>query len=331
MDFTPLNDFFSNIKDKLTNPFFGTLIIVWLTRNWELVYSVFNFDNNLKLKDKVVFIERYFAGKSFWLELCINAGLAILFMLIGYLLIVGTRTISIIVEHNIMPKITARFISKDVVLKTVFDEVKKERDEYFDSFEAERNRVRKFSADYEAQSNEFDTLKATYAQTNTDFIENSKKLRLEEEKCNILEDKTKDDKKVISILETELTNKTDDLDFYKKNTEFAIELFNEENKKLYDFILNSSIILDIIEKLIEGKDQQRFISAMEYFKKGGGISGETITKLSQHNLIINRGFSSEGPSIYAHIIYKHILNQRTLHSNDFIVKIEEMRKIQNKK
>ena len=57
MDIT--SSFFDNIKDKTTNPFFGTLIFVWLVRNWDLVYTVFNFDSDCNLEDKKEFIRKY--------------------------------------------------------------------------------------------------------------------------------------------------------------------------------------------------------------------------------------------------------------------------------
>lgn len=44
--------FVDNIKQKTTNPFFGTLILVWLVRNWELIYTLFNFDKDWLLSDK---------------------------------------------------------------------------------------------------------------------------------------------------------------------------------------------------------------------------------------------------------------------------------------
>lgn len=51
-----INSFFSNIKDKLTNPFFGTLIIVLIFQHWELWFAVFNFDEDCTLTDRLYFM-----------------------------------------------------------------------------------------------------------------------------------------------------------------------------------------------------------------------------------------------------------------------------------
>ena len=41
-----LVSFKDNFKEKTRNPFLGTYLIVWLIRNWELIYTLFNFDQN---------------------------------------------------------------------------------------------------------------------------------------------------------------------------------------------------------------------------------------------------------------------------------------------
>lgn len=48
--------FKENIKGKTTNPFFGTLILVWIFHNWRLIYSIFNFDTSSNLDTSVMSI-----------------------------------------------------------------------------------------------------------------------------------------------------------------------------------------------------------------------------------------------------------------------------------
>ena len=64
-----VNSFFSNIKDKLTNPYFGTLIIVLIIHHWDLIFGVFNFDEGFTLDKKLEFINNYITeiviGKRF--------------------------------------------------------------------------------------------------------------------------------------------------------------------------------------------------------------------------------------------------------------------------
>src|SRR5690554_8145893 len=82
-------------------------------------------------------------------------------MIIGYLVILLTRSISIFVEYSVMPWLTKKIINKNTVLKTDYDKVVSERDDYFEKYESERKRVREFSADYEQQINLYEELRRT--------------------------------------------------------------------------------------------------------------------------------------------------------------------------
>ncbi|WP_377717329.1 hypothetical protein [Pseudofulvibacter geojedonensis] len=55
-----LISFRDNFKEKTRNPFLGTYVIVWIVLNWELIYTLFNFDDNYKLENKVAFIKAYY-------------------------------------------------------------------------------------------------------------------------------------------------------------------------------------------------------------------------------------------------------------------------------
>lgn len=300
MDLSPVNDFFSNIKDKLTNPFFGTLIIVWLTRNWELVYSIFNFDENLKLEDKVAFIQSYFSVKIFWEELGINIGLAILFMLIGYLLIVGTRTISIIVEHNIMPKITEKFINKDVVLKTVFDEVKKERDEYSDSYENERKKVRESSKDYTqqlSQNKELNDNLINTNKTNNDLRAENSKFRKEIDEFFEANEKLKENLK-------------------KLKTENNIQL--DKLKNLNKTVNSGSI--DIINTELNGFVWQAIQSIFRY---QSGFPEKFLKANEYNNVLIFDRKNFDLPN-ESHIIYNILSNIENSNLGNFKTKSSDI-------
>ena len=60
-----LISFRDNFKEKTRNPFLGTYVIVWIVLNWELIYTLFNFDDNYKLENKVAFIKAYYKEQSF--------------------------------------------------------------------------------------------------------------------------------------------------------------------------------------------------------------------------------------------------------------------------
>lgn len=126
-----ISSFFDNIKDKTTNPFFGTLIFVWLVRNWDLVYTLFNFDRDCTLLDKKEFIRNYYVGKVVWEEIGYNILIAFGLMLLSYLLIIVSRLVVNVTNHNIIPRMNEKTVSKLVVNKNRFETVKRTRDEYF--------------------------------------------------------------------------------------------------------------------------------------------------------------------------------------------------------
>ncbi|QHI38451.1 hypothetical protein IMCC3317_38440 [Kordia antarctica] len=140
-----INSFFSNIKNKLTNPFFGTLTLILLFHHWELIYSIFIFDEDCNMDDKLLIIQNYLSAnvtvKSFLLDVIY----AVVIMFVGYLIIVFTRIMVIWIEHNVMPYFTGKIVSKNVVLKTINEEVVKERDENFIKYEEQRDKVREYS------------------------------------------------------------------------------------------------------------------------------------------------------------------------------------------
>lgn len=147
MDF--LNSFFQNIKDKLTSPFFGTLTFVLIIHHWEFWYSLFNFDKDCTRTEKLAIL-RLIANKEFGnYRIVGDIGLALLIMLIGYLVVMGTRTLSLFIEFRFMPWITGKVINKKVVERSVHEKIVEERDEYSEKYEDQRRAVRNLSKDYD--------------------------------------------------------------------------------------------------------------------------------------------------------------------------------------
>ena len=138
-----ISSFFDNLKQKTTNPFFGTLIFVWLIRNWELVYTLFNFDNDCDLSDKKHFIIDYYTSRNVWIELLSNVGFSLLLMIFAYLLLVLTRVFVNWVEHKIIPELNLKFVSKLVVNTSRYEESEKQRIENYNSLVAERENMNK--------------------------------------------------------------------------------------------------------------------------------------------------------------------------------------------
>lgn len=176
MDLSPITDFFTNIKEKITNPFFGTLILVSLARNWDLFYSLFNFSNNSSRLYKIQYIRNYIVDKNIFLEALINILWASIIVIVGYFFVIVFRTFSIWIEFKAMPYLTGKVVSTEIVRKEEYMLIKEERDKYAERYEEQHKNVREYSKendelrdkDYE-KSRKIETLEAEINKIKTDF------------------------------------------------------------------------------------------------------------------------------------------------------------------
>lgn len=130
-----INSISDTIKERTKNPFFGTLILVWLFRNWEVVFAIFNFKEGFGHQEKIDFIKEQYENKLLWGIFVNNLLIALGLMILGYVLIVLTRFIVSFVEHKCMPHIHEFADNKLIVSKERFNDVKKARDQYAQSNE----------------------------------------------------------------------------------------------------------------------------------------------------------------------------------------------------
>jgi len=122
-----LVSFRDNFKEKTTNPFLGTYFIVWLIRNWELLYTLFNFNNDQKLNEKVDFIKDYYTRHDFLENLLTNIIWAFVLLCITYLLLNLSRLIVNLSEKRLTPWIYKITDSKSIVLRTEYERIREER------------------------------------------------------------------------------------------------------------------------------------------------------------------------------------------------------------
>jgi hypothetical protein len=121
-----LVSFKENFKDKTRNPFLGTYLMVWLIRNWELVYTLFNFDNDIKLKGKIDFIKKYYTDNNFIENLWTNSYWAFALLVLTYILLNLSRLIVNSFEKKLTPWIYKVTDSKSIVLKETYNNLKSE-------------------------------------------------------------------------------------------------------------------------------------------------------------------------------------------------------------
>lgn len=93
----------NNIVDKTKNPFLGTFTLVWLARNWELVFALFNFDKSFTLEKKIEFLSERIQYETFWTEVGRNVFWTFIVLILTYLLINIARAISNLFEKRLTP------------------------------------------------------------------------------------------------------------------------------------------------------------------------------------------------------------------------------------
>ncbi|OXA83479.1 hypothetical protein B0A56_01445 [Flavobacterium columnare NBRC 100251 = ATCC 23463] len=121
-----LISFTDNLKEKTRNPFLGTYLLVWLIRNWELIYTLFNFDNDCNLNEKKEFIFSYYKKNDFITNLFTNILWSFGLLILTYALLNLSRFIVNLFEKKLTPWIYKVTDSNSIVLKETYDKLKSE-------------------------------------------------------------------------------------------------------------------------------------------------------------------------------------------------------------
>lgn len=116
--------FRDNFKERISNPFLGTYLAVWLLRNWDLIYSLFNFDDEFSLDEKIKFIETYYENHEFLVDLAFNILWTFAVLITTYILTNLSRLIVNLFEKRLSPWIYKITDSKSIVKKSDYDEIR---------------------------------------------------------------------------------------------------------------------------------------------------------------------------------------------------------------
>lgn len=100
-----IDSFKDNIKQKIANPFLGTFLLVWIVKNWKVVYAFFFFDKEHKLKNRIDYFNAYWREHNFIGNLIGVVMLTILILVFTYLFLALSRFISNYYENVIIPQI----------------------------------------------------------------------------------------------------------------------------------------------------------------------------------------------------------------------------------
>lgn len=121
-----LDSVFENLKERTTNPFLGTLIVVWIIKNWKLVYSLLYFDGSFKLKDRLDYITQYFSERSFYWNMLGVVFITMIVLLTTYALLTISRLLTDFYERVVLPWVSEVTDKSTVILKTEHNKVLEE-------------------------------------------------------------------------------------------------------------------------------------------------------------------------------------------------------------
>jgi hypothetical protein len=292
MDF--FNSFFQNVKDKLTSPFFGTLSFILIFHHWEFWYTLFNFDKDCTRTEKLAIL-RLLAAKEFtFLDLLSDVGFAALFVLIGYGVVFCTRALSLAFDHKAMTWLTRKVVSKNVVLLETHKNVVKERDEYAEQYEEQRQRVRLFSKNLDEQTKQIEEKDSFILSEGGKLNDLNKNLT-----------RVQADLNRIQLERDEFSTRADSIDK-------ELEKVNTENEKIKDYVGRmekdlfafrkmiltpsqkirwtspANMPADVINKAIELQDNgvwKDFIQVALALENGGTYSADQLNLLMPFNVI----------------------------------------------
>jgi hypothetical protein len=144
-----LVSFTENIKTKTTNPFFGTLILVWFFDNWRLIYSLFNFAPTMNLESRKEFLATYLDPQNFLPNLVQCIWITILVLIGSYILLNFSRLIVNFFEKVITPLMYKWTDKSSIVLKKDYDILCTEKERFEKKYELERETRLKLQDEYE--------------------------------------------------------------------------------------------------------------------------------------------------------------------------------------
>jgi hypothetical protein len=195
-----LISFRDNFKEKTRNPFLGTYLIVWVILNWELIYTLFNFDEKYKLENKVAFIKTYYAEQSFIGNLFKTVLWAFGLLILTYLLLALSRLITNFSEKRITPWIYKITDSKSIVLKETYENLRIENLRIETKLEKEREKKKRLLIEISELEKTIDKINLSNIEENNDTEETIKNISLDNE-VDVLFNKIKTKKLIDEYIE----------------------------------------------------------------------------------------------------------------------------------
>lgn len=124
-------------KDRLKNPFFGTLLVVWILRNREFLFNLL-FNENYNSEKTLNLLHSHFEGSQAIISLLTTIAYSLLLLALFYGALNLSRFVLEFSETTIKPKVSKIFSGNNIVSKEEYSRIETERDFYQKKYTEER-------------------------------------------------------------------------------------------------------------------------------------------------------------------------------------------------
>jgi hypothetical protein len=227
-----ISSFRDNIRRRISNPLLGTFLVVYVVKNWELFYGIFNFDSNSTQINKLDFIRNYFVTINGFENLAECVGYSFVVLIGTYLLLALSRLIVDTYEDIVLPIIFSLTNKSRIVDKEVYLRVENERIEITKRYEQEREDKYRIQKERDNLDNQLLELKASdksvaeMADLKAQIESLQSKLINKEDEVSSLQKQIVDNDAVITELKVNRERKK-----YKKSPKNLTETLYEEIKR----------------------------------------------------------------------------------------------------
>lgn len=163
-DFFKRDEVFSEKLKDSKNPFLGTLSLIWVIRNWQIVYAVFFDDREFLIR--LEFIKGRISATTFpeiLVQFGINILLTFLAIVVIYSLVYFTRYITNKFENQLLPWIYSKSAKGKIVLREELEELEEKKEQLEERLKKEKDR--RIEAEGEVQSLEEELRKNSLRET----------------------------------------------------------------------------------------------------------------------------------------------------------------------
>ncbi|MCM5530309.1 hypothetical protein [Parasegetibacter sp. NRK P23] len=251
-----IRDIGQTLKRRISGVFGGTFLLVWAIHNWDLIYTVLNFDSGTVLQDKILAINKILSEKRLYGLLFCPVFIALVSVFFFYVFTYITYAITYFFKLRVQPFILKRVDRSKVVEKVRYDKLSQQFFQLDNDYNADKAEFIRGRDDNQRLSKENSTLVLNISERNS-------------ENENL--------KNALAKLDIELKGT------YDKKLSALEELIKLRDSEIYDLKVNSALDEKEImpDVLFSGKWQKKFTPA-------GGQEGKENFTVIDGKYIINQ-------------------------------------------